>query len=558
MWRRLVFGVLVVLLAVGTAAAQEKSYHAQRFDVDVTVEEDGSLLVTEIVIFDFTGGPFTFVFRELETDFTDGIEVLAASVDGRVLPRGEVPGQVEVSGRDPLRVEWHLEPSGDVVRTFELRYRLLGVVRQEEETDLLIYQPLPDEYEYRIESSTVTLTLPPAAEPVGALQVATGNAQWQRFDNQIVMTARDLGPNETIVLEARFAPGSLISAAPDWQQRRMAQREAGPLYIVAGVIMFAFSMLGLAMIYRRYRPETPEAPRLVYEPPSDLVPAIAGAINASGAEPTWAHALATLFDLADRGVLQIEELPEKGWFRQRDFAIKRLAEPVDLRPHERGLLAAMFDTKQGRTESVKLSELSKRLSSRQWKRYAEPLKEELTQTGLVSEARKSGRSRLIGAGIVLIFASLGALIVMAVVEDPWMLALVGSLFVAGLITAVAAASLKPLTDRGAAEAALWERFAGHLKDVTKGKAAVSGPDMFQRFLPFAAGYGLLEAWAKWFEKEGWTELPPYFHALATADDSGVAAFVAMTAASSSLGGSAAGAAGAAGAGAAGGGGSGAG
>jgi len=87
-------------------------------------------------------------------------------------------------------------------------------------------------------------------------------------------------------------------------------------------------------------------------------------------------------------------------------------------------------------------------------------------------------------------------------------------------------------------------------------ASVSGPAMFQRFLPYAASYGLLHPWAKWFEKEGWTDLPPYFEALA-ADDGGVAAFVAMTSASSSAGGSAAGAAGA-GAGAAGGGASGAG
>ena len=103
----------------------------------------------------------------------------------------------------------------------------------------------------------------------------------------------------------------------------------------------------------------------------------------------------------------------------------------------------------------------------------------------------------------------------------------------------------------------WQSFYQHLKDVTRSKAAVGETNMFNRFLPYAATYGLLHQWAKFFEKEGWTELPPYFHALNRADDGGMAAFVAMTAASSSSGGSAAGA-GAAGAGAAGGGASGAG
>lgn len=102
----------------------------------------------------------------------------------------------------------------------------------------------------------------------------------------------------------------------------------------------------------------------------------------------------------------------------------------------------------------------------------------------------------------------------------------------------------------------WQRFADYLKEVSKGKSAVSGPDMFRRFLPYAAAFGMLQPWAKWFEKEGWTELPPYFQPLAGAGEDGTAAFVAMAAASSSAGGSAAGAG--AGAGAAGGGASGAG
>jgi hypothetical protein len=68
---------------------------------------------------------------------------------------------------------------------------------------------------------------------------------------------------------------------------------------------------------------------------------------------------------------------------------------------------------------------------------------------------------------------------------------------------------------------------------------------------------LLHQWDTFLQKEGWTELPPYFHALSHSGDEGMNAFVAMAGTSSSSGGSAAGA-GAAGAGAAGGGASGAG
>lgn len=92
MWRRVWFCVLFLSLLAGNVAAQEQSYHAQRFDVNVMVREDGSLQVTETVVFEFAGDPFTFVYRELETDFTDGIRSIQAAVDGRTLPEGEEAG----------------------------------------------------------------------------------------------------------------------------------------------------------------------------------------------------------------------------------------------------------------------------------------------------------------------------------------------------------------------------------------------------------------------------------------------------------------------------------
>jgi len=45
-------------------------------------------------------------------------------------------------------------------------------------------------------------------------------------------------------------------------------------------------------------------------PPNDLPPAMAGALLTQG-EPKWNHAQATIYRLAEQGVLNIEELPEK-------------------------------------------------------------------------------------------------------------------------------------------------------------------------------------------------------------------------------------------------------
>lgn len=559
MWRRAILFVLLLGgLLIGSAAAQEKSYGAERFDVDVVVEEDGTLLVTETVTFNFVGGPFTFVFRELETALSDGITDIRASVDGRAFPPGDQPGQVEISGSNPVRVEWHLEPTSNSTRTFTLTYRQLGVVRQTDTADLLRYQPLPDDHDYVIGSSTVTFSYPQTAELAGPPSVTTQNAAVRQQDRQVIVTAQNLEEDETLVVEMPFAAGSLLTAPPAWQQRQAAQRATAPLWLGAGAAILAVGLVILVLVYRRNRPQAAAPTRTVYEPPSDLPPALAGAITGVSADPSWQHALGTLFDLGRRAVLRIEELPKEKWYRRQDFVVERVQEPAGLLPHERGLLALLFETKRGATSTVKLSDLGSRVTSRQWDKFADPLKEELRMAGFISEKRKAARVRMIAGGILLMLLAVATGVAIALLGNPWAMATAGGGLVLGLITAVAGATLSPLSDEGATKAAAWQGFADHLKDVAKGRSAVSGPEMFERFLPYAASFGLLEAWAKWFEKQGWTELPPYFHPLSTADRSPAAAFVMLAVISSSSGGSASGAAGAAGAGAAGGGASGAG
>jgi len=81
-------GLLILLLllapvvpayaASGTQALPAKDYSADGFDAQITVQNDGTLLVKETVVFKFVGGPFTFVYREIPTDKTDTITIQSA------------------------------------------------------------------------------------------------------------------------------------------------------------------------------------------------------------------------------------------------------------------------------------------------------------------------------------------------------------------------------------------------------------------------------------------------------------------------------------------------
>lgn len=563
--------LLAVLgLTVGVSQAQEKSYSADRFDIDIEVEEGGSVLVTETVAFDFVGGPFTFVFRELPLDHTDGISIVEASVDGVVYPVGENPGQVEISTGNPMRITWNLEPTSDATRTVVLTYRADGVVRQEEGTDALYWQPLPDSYEYTIGESTTVVDYPSSTSLLSEPAVLAGTAVTNQSPNQVTFTTNNLQPNDPLVFMMQFEEGSLITAPPNWQveQAAAAERQAElnaqiPYWLAFALLVFGAGFAGLFVYYRRYTAPSTKTKVTTMAPPSKLPPGIVGALLSEGASPNWNHAQGTMFSLAEKGVIIIEELPDKSWYRKHDFSIKQVDPVSGLHPHEEGFLDMLYEDKKGRSTSIKLSDMGKKITGSAWKKYKEPLQEELKQAGYLSKARKKTRTQLFVLGGLLFGLGMAGVIgtaIMAGTIGLGPLAVAGAVALVGLSGIIFGASLSPLSDAGAETAVVWKEFNNYLKAVSKGKQAVDSPTMFEKYLPYAASFGLLQQWAKHFEKEGWTETPAYFHVLpSTTGNQSMVLFVWMATATHSSGGSAAaGGAGAAGAGAAGGGASGAG
>ncbi len=362
-----------------------------------------------------------------------------------------------------------------------------------------------------------------------------------------------------------FEESSLISMPPDWQveqqaeaQRQAAQNAQIPYWIGLAVLVFGGGLAAMALYWRRQAPPALKSKLTVMAPPTELPPGMAGALLNSG--PEWSHAQGTMFSLAERGVLIIEELPDKKWYRKHDFVVKQIDQVPGLRQHEEGFLDMLFEDKNGRSNSIKLSDMGKKITGSAWKKYKEPLQEDMKQAGYLSKSRQKTRKNFFGLGGFLLFLGMAGLISMAILSGsfgygPVILTIAVALL--GMFGIFMGAGLLPLSDGGAETAVSWKQFKNYLNEVCKGKQAVDNPALFEKYLPFAAAFGLLHQWAKHFEKEGWTETPEYFHVLrGTTGNQAMIAFVAMSSTTHSSGGSAAGAG--AGAGAAGGGASGAG
>ena len=159
-FRRSIVVCACILFVACARPAVAKSYSADRFDSTVRVLPDGTLDVTETVVFGFEDGTFREVFREIPARRTDGIEVIRAEMQGVPLPvrhRSWARRGATANGR--VRVV-ALPTVDGVTRTFVLNYRVKGVLRQEGGADLLVWRATPGEHTRTIRTSTLRFELP--------------------------------------------------------------------------------------------------------------------------------------------------------------------------------------------------------------------------------------------------------------------------------------------------------------------------------------------------------------------------------------------------------------
>ncbi len=555
MFRKLLimFGIGILLLSVGMSAAAGKSYRAERFDAAWQINADGSLSVVETVVFNLSGGPFTYVYRELRSDKSDGVEVLAASMDGQPMTVGKGAGQYEVTGRGTQKVTWHFEAATDSTHTFELRYRVLGAVRKDGHDDLLYWNFLPTDYEYTIDSATLVVSYPATAVRIGKAEFSRTNSSILEQDGQVKFMALDISKGAHATAALRFAGGSLIAQPPTWQQHAADVARRAPTLGLAAAFVLALGAVLLTTAWRRGSRSAGALvePRAMLRsaPPSNLPPALAGALVGFGGKAGLVQAMATLFRLAQYGVIVFEEVADKKWYRGPQFVVRfqpRALDAVRLDPHEETLIDGLF-TDKGRDE-IPLAELGRRLS-KVVRPFAQAVEAELAARRLLDGDRVRYGGRFTRLGVVLILSLAPALIVAAFLfatYGGWVFLVPAALLLLSLVAFFMGSAYSVRSAAGEEEADAWRGFREYIKGVVKGREPSWDVRLFDRYFPYAAAFDVAEGWAKAFRERGGGEVPGWFRSLSAASADRMGAFVAMTAAShasTSTGGGGAGGAG---------------
>jgi uncharacterized membrane protein YgcG len=528
---RLFLCATVVFASV--AAAHAKSYSADRFDSHIRVLPNGSIEVTETIVFRFESGTFREVFRDIPRRRTDRIEVIRGTIDERMLPFGTDPGQLEVSERSKVRVRWHLaQPVSESTHTFTVTYRVDGVVYQTDDGDRFNWRALPGEHNYRIRETAITIEHPVA--PSGPPRVKSSRAEQVDVDSGSGLTsvsAQSLRNNGWIEVALTFPAASTITSAPAWQQAERNADALAPRWMIAALIVLGAGLVLWFFMWQRYdKPHrTGTAVETLFSPPDDLKPAIAGSLSSNG-RVTLEHAMGAIFNLADRGEIAIRE-EAKGMFGQRNFILERRRGRA-LAGHEQAVLDLVFIHKGQQEPTVSLSTARQRLTSG-FKRFKTQLIDEMIAASLIDRDRKAMHTQLgVMATVVLVVALvlLGACAALVDQYRGWPLLVPGALVAVAVAGFTMMGATTPLSNEGVRRGERWRAYRRHLKDVAKHEASLASPSP-AGVLSLAIALGLASAWAKLLKSTPGL-VPAWFHAFASSGDDGAfPAFVAYGGAS---------------------------
>lgn len=513
------------------------------YNVDFDINDDGTVHVTETQVVEFDGR-FSTGFADIPLTGTEGITNVEVSIaDGpgeRLQPAEEVeffneePGTYVVEeSSGTLEIDYAYEPTSPLgstaenTRTVVIEYDLIGALRVYEDLD-------PANQQFRwvaiesdvtdiapIRSSTVTVTLPERVDPA---QTVARPMEVETDGQTFEWTRSNLDSGDRFEVNLQFPP---ITAAtePAWQDRfdqiRQEQIEAegqsavaGTLFLGAGLLLLVGGSVFLAGLwYTRGRdPGVGLVADIIAEPPDDLRPGAAGTLIDE--ETHTRDVIATMFDLAKRGVIRLDETQTEGFMgfgRQTRYILTLQEHSEELMGYERVLLDAIFGPNAEAGTSVPMEQVRQTFAVRA-DTIHNGFYNELVQHGYfdASPEQTRQRARMLGCGGPIVAAVVIFLVIFFTGASSGFIVLpILAAVVLYLVGRKVATNMPRKSLKGAEAAAKWRAFKRYLQEIEQHENLEESKEIFNRYLPYATAFGLEDSWIRKFSQVS-TPMPDWF------------------------------------------------
>ena len=526
---------VALLVALPAASASAGTFERiERYDVDLTIEPSGALLVRETIDYDFGATPHHGIFRDVPVR----VDYPPVANHDRVYPLDVVsvrasegtPAQYTVDDEgDDKRIK-----IGDPDRTitgqhsYEITYRVRGALNGFGDHDELVWDAIGTEWSVPTTHASAAVHAPADITAVNCRQgsfgsytpcataTATGHdATFTPAGNPIW----DLGPFEGMTVSVAFPAGVVPAPEPILEERftvGSAFRVSTATGSIAGVMLAVLVGIVIALVWwfgrdRRYRGspvdaaygDTPNATEervplagehetpVEFVPPDGLRPGQVGTLVDFVANPL--DVTATIVDLAVRGYLAIEEVADSGLFSSSDWKLTRRKVADDgLLAYEKTLLDGLFES----GDEVNLSDLHDQFAERMTK-VREALMDDAIRRGWFAGKPGTRRGITLALGILVLVVGVGITVLLALFTHA---ALIGfPIVLAGLVLMVAAHWMPYRTAKGYAVLRHVDGFRRFIDESEKQRAQFAErKNLFSEYLPYAVVFGATKKWANAF------------------------------------------------------------
>jgi uncharacterized membrane protein len=506
LWLAVVLRCAALLLLLAGPALAARSQRLLNFDAQIVVQADGKVDVSENITFQFIGGPWHGVYREIPVEYAspNGLNYSLFLDVKRVEENGAALRYESSRDRQYRKVKVYIPDADNSTHTITIEYVVSDALRFFEDHDEFYWNVTGDDWPLPIQAASAHITLPDGTSNIrtnvftGSYRSKAQNALATVEGTSVEVHATEpLGLHEGLTIAVAFDKGAVREpAAFDWFL--LYARSNWPLVIPIFAFVGMFWLWWTRGRDPRLRPITAQ-----YEPPDKLSPGEVGTLIDNSAD--MRDITATIVDLAVRGYLVIEEQQKDhllGLTHSKDYVFhlkKSSAEWTSLKPHEQELLGGIFESGNA-ADVVTLEQLHN-----QFYRYIPTIKSKLFGTlvldGYYLRSPDSVRSSYIGMGIVALIVLLAG--------GVWLSGHMGMALLPFIVAAVLTAAsiigfgwfMPAHTQTGAraVEGVLgFEDFLSHV-EADRFNRMIKTPEMFEKFLPFAMALGVEKNWSKAFQ-----------------------------------------------------------
>lgn len=365
--KTIIFCLLSVLITIGQASAKE--YEIPNIEVEVSINEDGTVHVTEHLTYLFDGS-FSWAEYELPKEGYTAIRDIQVSENGQsyINENSETTGTFSVSeNENAVNIRWYYDAE-DENRTFTISYTLEGALTIGNKWSQFFWNYLSDDRDKATEQLNISISLPEEVSddslhgwtrrPLGRplkLEIASDGfgISGQSIDDHEYAKVRTLFPTSILLNPEITNPDFTISQARQEEQafqQKMAEVQEWRDYWdqrgkIINIAITVFAILVFYFLYqkygRRYSTSHLSSTETIMAP-SRKRPAVIGWLL-NNRKITSVHLIATVLDLARRGYFNIHEKePEEGFFEDGDptFEVERTEQALqnDLLDWERDLI----------------------------------------------------------------------------------------------------------------------------------------------------------------------------------------------------------------------------